>query len=447
MLRSLNSGVSGLRNQQVRLDVIGNNIANVNTVGYKSHRVNFQEQFSQTLRGGSAPNGSLGGTNPTQVGLGVTVGSIDLVQAQGSLNPTGKNTDLAISGEGFFIISDGKQQVYTRDGAFDFDRSGNLVKISNGFRVMGWNAQMQPDGSATVDNSRAAEPLVVPAGTTLNPQMTSYIKMGANLEQQSDVGTVARSSISFYDSAGNVHKGSIAFTKAAGVNTWDVAFKPDIEGEFDTSDVTFWQGAAGSKTYGLGQITFDSKGVLASSTLTNPSMTLSPITANQFSPLPITLDVGTIGRTDGLTQFSDPKSDASTDYFNHTAVMLDQNGYSSGSLSGVSIGGDGKMVGLFTNGRSRILGQVAMATFTNPVGLAVNGDNIFASTPNSGEAQVGIAGSGSRGLISPGTLENSNVDLASSFADLIVAQRGLQSNSKIITTSDEVLQELMSLKR
>ncbi|HEY9856689.1 MAG TPA: flagellar hook protein FlgE [Stenomitos sp.] len=434
MLRSLSSGVSGLRNQQVRLDVIGNNIANVNTVGYKAHRVNFQEQFSQTLRGGSAPNGSLGGTNPTQVGLGVTVGSIDLMMGQGSLNPTGKNTDLAISGEGFFVISDGKQQVYTRDGAFDFDRSGNLVKISNGFRVMGWNAQMQPDGSAAVDTSRAPEALVVPAGTTLNPQMTSFIKMGSNLEQQSVDGTIARSSVTMYDSAGNVHKGAITFTKN-GTNTWDVAFTPDNAGDFSGGP------------YNLGKITFDDKGVLATNTMPTPSLHLDPATVGAFSPLDITIDVGTIGKTDGLTQFSDPKSDASTKFFNQTAVMVDQNGYSSGALSGVSIGSDGKMIGNFTNGRTRILGQVAMATFTNPVGMAVNGDNIFSATPNSGEPQVGIAGSGSRGLIAPGSLENSNVDLAQSFSDLIVAQRGLQSNSKIITTSDEVLQELMSLKR
>ncbi len=445
MLRSLNSGVSGLRNQQVRLDVIGNNIANVNTVGYKAHRVNFQEQFSQTLRGGSAPSGALGGTNPTQVGLGVTVGSIDLIQSQGSLNPTGKNTDLAISGEGFFIISDGKQQVYTRDGAFDFDRSGNLVKISNGFRVMGWNAQMQPNGSATVDTSRVPEALVVPAGTTLNPQPTSYVKLGSNLEQQSPAGNEARSSISIYDSAGNVHKGSVVFERDAVVNTWNVSFIPDDQTMFDTTGAG-WSGVT-TRELALGNITFDDKGVLLNNAVSTLDLTPSALNAGKFSNLSITLDVGTVGKTDGLTQFADPKSDASTGYYNHTAVMVDQNGFSSGALSGVSIGSDGKMMGIFTNGRTRILGQVAMATFTNPVGLAVNGDNIFASTPNSGEPQVGIAGSGSRGLIAPGTLENSNVDLASSFADLIVAQRGLQSNSKIITSSDEVLQELMSLKR
>lgn len=474
MLRSLNSGVSGLRNQQVRLDVIGNNIANVNTVGYKSHRVNFQEQFSQTLRGGSAPSGSLGGTNPTQVGLGVTVGSIDLVQSQGSLNPTGKNTDLAISGEGFFIISDGKQQVYTRDGAFDFDRSGNLVKISNGFRVMGWNAEMDPDGTTTVNSSRGVENLVVPAGTTLPPQATGNITIGSNLEAMMPVapaaGSSAMSSVSMYDSQGNIHKGSIKFTKIA-ANTWNTSFVPDVDSEaFFSMAAPGWIPAVPADNtttpptprkppeLPIGSVSFNDRGILSGyglyggAPLASPADEVPPTfnlvpQAGAVKTLTISLKMGSKGKSDGVTQFNDPKSDPSQDYYNTTVVMTDQDGYSSGALSGVSIGSDGKMMGLFTNGRSRILGQVAMATFTNPVGLAVNGDNIFAGTPNSGEAQIGIAGSGSRGLIAPGSLENSNVDLASSFADLIVAQRGLQSNSKIITTSDEVLQELMSLKR
>ncbi|MBO9540978.1 flagellar hook protein FlgE [bacterium] len=448
MLRSLNSGVSGLRNQQIRLDVLGNNIANVNTIGYKAQRVNFQEQFLQTLRGGSAPSGALGGTNPSQVGLGVTVGSIDLIMGQGSLNPTGKPTDMAVSGEGFFVISDGKQQVYTRDGSFDFDREGNLVKISNGFKVMGWNAAQQPDGSFKVETARPPEPLKVPAGVTLTPKATQNIRIGSNLEAltpvldpaETDPAVIARSSakssVTIYDSKGNVHKGNIEFTKTA-TNEWKVAFTADSPAEFDPG-MTF--------PVDIGTVTFDSKGVFDKFDVTTP-LVLNPANAGDFDPININLNLGIAGDQSAMTQYNDPRTDQSKNFYNSTAVMVDQDGYSSGSLTGVAVDASGTIQGVFSNGRTRVLGQVAVATFTNPVGLLINGDNLFAATPNSGEPQVGVAGSGSRGLIAPGSLENSNVDLASSFADMIVAQRGLQSNSKIITTSDEVLQELMSLKR
>ena len=188
------------------------------------------------------------------------------------------------------------------------------------------------------------------------------------------------------------------------------------------------------------------KPVVGNNPLTSlPTFKLAPSTS--ANPLTIQLEVGTPGRTDGLTQYTDPSTDPSKKFYNHTAVMVDQNGYGSGNLSGVSLDASGSLMGVFTNGRSRVLGQVAVSTFTNPSGLSVNGDNVFATTANSGEPQVGTPASGSRGMIAPGTLENSNVDLAQSFSDLIVAQRSLQSNSKVITTSDEVLQELMSLKR
>jgi flagellar hook protein FlgE len=493
MLRSLSSGVSGLRNQQIKLDVIGNNIANVNTVGYKSHRVNFQEQFSQTLRGGSAPTTALGGTNPSQVGLGVSVGSIDLIQTQGALTPTYKNTDLAISGEGFFILSDGRNSVFTRDGAFDFDRSGNFLKVSNGFRVMGWNSEVMPDGTARVNTNRPIEPIVVPAGITLTPQATTSIRLSSNLEAQTPKldrayprDSQALASISMFDSQGNTIKGTIVFTRQAEetgkpetANRWQIAFKPQSIKDFrfvksdgklndDPQDSVvnkiidgtgarvdenaFREPANGQVPNPANPAGPTIPGIVAKMPsagapvlTTLPTFRLAPSTS--ANPLTLQLEVGTPGRTDGLTQYTDPTSDPSKKFYNHTAVMVDQNGYGSGNLSGVSLDASGSLMGVFTNGRSRVLGQVAVSTFTNPSGLAVAGDNVFTTTANSGEPQVGTPATGSRGMIAPGTLENSNVDLAQSFSELIVAQRSLQSNSKVITTSDEVLQELMSLKR
>ena len=503
MLRSLSSGVSGLRNQQIKLDVIGNNIANVNTVGYKSHRVNFQEQFSQTLRGGSAPNGALGGTNPSQVGLGVSVGSIDLIQTQGALTPTYKNTDLAISGEGFFILSDGRNNVYTRDGSFDFDRGGNFLKVSNGFRVMGWNSEVMPDGTARVNTNRPIESLVVPAGITLTPQATTNIRLSSNLEAQTPpIGTPGKSprdsqalsSVSMFDSQGNTLKGTIVFTRQkptklpdgvtndpTSLNRWQLAFKPQNIGDFRIVDpstkklASDYQGkvidgsgnaisatqdlsdekAAADLRVSIGFVDFGSNGVLTgfrdrTGTLLAPGSPIPPFSlepSTSANTLTLNLEVGTINRTDGITQYTDPATDPSKNFYNHTAVMVDQNGYGSGNLSGVSLDASGSLMGVFTNGRSRVLGQVAVSTFTNPSGLSVQGDNVFGTTANSGEPQVGTAATGSRGMVAPGTLENSKVDLAQSFSDLIVAQRSLQSNSKVITTSDEILQELMSLKR
>lgn len=455
MLRSLNAGVSGLRNQQVRLDVIGNNIANVNTVGYKAHRVSFQEQFSETVSSASAPKGLLGGTNPSQVGLGVTIGSIDLIQSQGQLNPTGKSTDLAVSGEGFFMINDGKQTSYTRDGALDFDRAGNFVKVSNGLRVMGWNAKVQDDGTSKIDIARAPEPISVPAGTTLTPQPTGNISVGSNLDGSTPVGSSALTSISMYDSQGNVVKGSLAFTREApaSANSWSVGFQPNTLTDFDTTGAGWLPNADPTivPTLPFGSIQFDTRGVLSgfNNTPGTTSLNVLNITplGGQTSPLSIKVNAGVIGKTSGVTQYTDPKSEPTKGIYISTVTMTDQDGYGSGSLSGVTVDPSGILQGIFTNGRTRNLGQVAIATFTNPTGLSISGSNMFSATPNSGEAQIGIANSGARGTIIPGTLEGSNVDLAQSFSDLIVAQRGLQSNSKIITTSDQVLQELMQLMR
>ncbi len=557
MLRAMNSGVSGMRNHQVRIDVLGNNIANVNTVGYKSQRVNFQNQFSQTMRGGAAPSGNLGGTNPSQVGLGMTVGSIDLQMSQGALQITGKPTDLAISGEGFFVLNNGIQNVYTRDGQFDFDKQGNLVKTSNGFRVMGWNAQ-EVNGVPTVVTSRPPEPITVPKSTSIPPKATDVLVFGGNmssdgkipgyavtgnLSSADPVGTTVNGPIlEFIGSDGKPSQGQIVYNKTA-ADTWDVTmqsvfpgtardgvtplvdFAPSAPlgtlrfnpttGAFDATNSTIdnvaltrvpattasvplefklnpalmtqtasattsptgtvamdinevaistkmfdslgnersgtmvftrlstteWTArfehnggyTEKSPLYLTGKITFDDRGILSSNSIQD--LTLNPDLGARSMTMKI--DVGQVGQALGFTQFANPDS----------AVLADQNGYSAGELSGVSLDSSGTVTGTFTNGRTRTLGQVAVANFTNPAGMASAGDNVYVQSNNSGEAQIGIAGVGGRGTLQSGALEGSNVDLAQTFSDLIVAQRGFQSNSRIISTSDEVLQELMSLKR
>lgn len=548
MLRAMNSGVSGMRNHQVRLDVLGNNIANVNTIGYKGQRVNFQVQFSQTLRGAAAPGGGVGGTNPSQIGLGMQVGSIDLLMAQGALQVTGRSTDLAISGEGFFVLNDGTKNVYTRDGQFDFDRAGNLIKTSNGFRVMGWNA-MEVNGTPTVTTARAPEPIIVPRSTSIPPQATDYLEFNGNLSSKAKVpylpaagnlinttpvspaagSTLAGPTVTMTDSQGNIRGGSLSFTKTA-ANTWDVTFTPTaghftnpvapvnmgtvtfdaVTGNYSTDTlsavtltppgliepmefkldpsllthnaspfsvapaavaeqsevklsvkmfdslgnersgtVVFTRASTNAWTarfeptpghftqntpqYLTGNVVFDSRGILSSNTL--GQITLNPtLGANAMT---VDLRVGTPGQATGMTQFAGDNS----------AVLANQSGYGAGELSGVMLDDSGLITGTFTNGRTRVLGQVAVANFSNPAGLAADGDNVFVDSNNSGEPQIGIAGLGGRGTLQSGALEGSNVDLAQTFSDLIVAQRGFQSNSRIISSSDEVLQELMNLKR
>lgn len=309
MMRSLYSGVGGLKNHQTRMDVIGNNIANVNTTGYKASRASFQDILNQNLQGASAAQGGKGGVNPMQVGLGMTSSSIDNLFTNGSIQSTGVGTDLAISDDGFFILSDGTTDVYTRDGNFDFDNDGILVSRSSGMKVMGW-----------IDTSFSN-----PTGGT----------------------------------AGNIP--AVPF--------------PDYGGTLQELKIV--------------------KG----------------------------------GTYDTQTNF-DPTNGSTADV-----------------LNSVSINKAGQIVGTFASGLNAVMGQVALAKFNNPGGMTKLGSNTYTPSANSGTADVGAASTGGRGSITPGALEMSNVDLSQQFSDMIVTQRGFQSNSKIITVSDEMLETLVNMKR
>lgn len=440
MLRSLNAGVTGMRNHQVRIDVLGNNISNVNTVGFKANRVNFQSQMAQTMRGAAAPQQGRGGTNPIQIGLGMQVGSIDLVQSQGALMTTGKSTDLAISGDGFFILEDRGQQVFTRDGGFDFDREGNFVKVSNGMKIQGWMATLDSTGRPIINTAAPTGSIQIPSSTSLPPQATNQVKVAGNFNSQAPqaagfVSTVPSNIASFaitvVDSKGVEHKGTLEFGRqadAGGNSVWQAQFVHN-DASLGASPVAIG-----------GDLRFDTRGILVANTL--GTLNLTPAGAD---PMTVAMDVGQIGSSSQLTQFAGPVPQPGL--FSHTAVMIDQNGFGQGALQGYTIDQSGVLNGIFSNGQTRTLAQVAVATFTNAAGLAQNGENVFSKTANSGDPSFGVALSGSRGAIASGTLEASNVDLAQSFSDLIVTQRGFQSNSRIITTSDEVLQELINLKR
>ncbi|MCC7195133.1 MAG: flagellar hook protein FlgE [Gemmatimonadaceae bacterium] len=441
MLRSLFAGVSGLRNHQARLDVIGNNIANVNTVAFKSGRVTFKEGFAQLLQGASRPPGNQGGINPIQVGLGMQIGSVDTLMSQGNLETTGLNTDVAIQGDSFFVVRKGNQSYYTRSGNFQVDADGKLVSPTNGFIVQGRRAV-----NGVLENS--VQDIQLPFGQKTPAKQTTSVKLRGNLDAAApefdlsdpdgagpltggfgpDTQGVAankaswtEAAITVYDSLGTKYDLRIQIYKS-GPGTWE--WQMD-----DTSLVA--AGVPSGSINGSGTLTFRDDGTLDPATASG-TISFSPPGASDMS---VTLDFGS--GVDGLSQFSSTTN----------AVLRDQNGYTSGTLQNFTIDRAGVITGSFTNGVNVSLAQIVLADFNNPAGLLRIGDNMYQESGNSGGAVLGYALEGSQSVLTSGALEMSNVDLANEFTAMIVAQRGFQANSKVITTSDEMLQELVNLKR
>lgn len=415
MMRSLFSGVSGLRNHQIRMDVIGNNLANVNTVGYKASRVTFEEAFAQILQGASRPPGGSsdvsGGVNPIQVGLGMNIGSIDLLFTQGNIESTGVTTDLAIQGDSFFVVSDGTKRVFTRSGNFQIDANGRMVASTNGFIVQG---KVAANGVLT----DSIGDIVLPFGQKSAAKNTEIVSLAGNLDAEAAIGAVRETTITVFDAMGARDEMTIQFTKATGT-TWDYVVS--------VADGTTVSGGAGT-------LTFDNQGRITSPLPSTPFVFTPASGAQDVS---IAVDFGTAGELSGLSQFA-----ASS-----TAVIKDQDGYTMGDLERFSIDQTGTITGAFTNGITLTLAQITLADFNNPAGLIRSGDNMYSVSSNSGSPVLGFAGEGSQSAITSGALEMSNVDLAQEFTTMITAQRGFQSNARVITTADEMLQDLVQLKR
>lgn len=744
MMRSMFAGVTGLRNHQIRMDAIGNNIANVNTVGYKASRVNFQDTLNQTLRGASAPTTNRGGINALQVGLGMNLASIDVLHTQGNLQNTGKITDCSIQGDGFFILSDGHKEYYTRAGNFNMERDGRLVNPSNGLIVRGWMA----DINGVINTNIPITNIRIPIGQTIAPIATTQIEFGGNLAANTNVnleymtqsitdasgdhsatityslkpigfneyeyeavvqggsitdgtgykgilklnengviisnspggsfevtptngtpvritgpeigqlmgdsfkahatGTLQRSVLTDFagtadnfdatlmDTAGNVVNLTYEITTTSVPNRFQwkiVASDPpnnvtieqggigtfewdSTRGIYNVSDVTTivrstatsavditinppsamsgpptftvverapeiipagdveitgFAAAAGDYTYDLrnaaGELLTTLKFNVTEPTAGNFSWTLSVDNGSVLSggsgtfggtlsgddtvirlDNGVTINLGSmpaagtpefgvcriVGEDAGQVKITIPEpvmtmtrvydSLGNDHVLSTTATKVDDNtwiwstvdeydtplgggrimfsdegelisytggpitftppgalpvsinpdfsnlsqyagtldnekmalsdftspyqdGYPMGMLQGFNIDKSGRIVGVFSNGMNQNLGQLAVASFTNPAGLTRVGDTMFEESSNSGQPQVGQAGQGSRGTITPGTVEMSNVDLSQEFTDMIMTERGFQSNSRVITTSDEMLQELVNLKR
>ncbi len=696
MMRSLFAGVSGLRNHQTRMDVIGNNIANVNTVGFKASRVTFAEAFAQLLQGASRPPGDLGGINPIQIGLGSKIGSIDQNFAQGNLEATGQSTDLAIQGDGLFVLSDGTRSFYTRAGNFQLDANGRMVSPANGFKVQGINA----DSNGVLSTGSAVTDIALPFGKKSPARATSTIALTGNLDSRAlPQGTIlatqgkvlatenassnggagsdlsglyaagaANSSIfgmvpdsttvtisdgtntktytyvtadtgvgtfdfhSLVDLAAEINNdfgaggfntmtaaqvaatGALQFTATSGITLDVSSSNPALQkalgaanatlaaaatsstdqfshvatstdlvtslrngsgqslglaagntvnvdgnvggtavasGSFavgagstygqmltqigTTLGVTNLSGAAIDPTTGVMTLTgdggtanaltginirsgaagatnfnavfdgrpgnyverqaatdvthqaaitvYDSIGTPVSLTMT---FTKDPTSPNRWTwdatlpppaavtgggsgfvtfdtdgrletfaynggasslqfdpgsgataPVNIKLDSGVLGDINGLSQFASPSN----------AVVSNQDGYPMGNLQDISVDSRGVITGYFTNGVNQTLAQISLASFNNPSGLVRQGNNMYAESANSGGAIVGFSGTSNQSTITPGALESSNVDLSEEFTNMIIAQRGFQANARVITTADEMLQELVNLKR
>jgi len=405
MNRALFSGLSGTVAFQSRLDVVGNNIANSNTVSYKEGRVTFEEALYQTLSGGRAgAELGLGGINPMQIGSGVSMGSVTVDHTQGALERTGQALDGAIDGAGMFVVSDGTGAFYTRDGAFALDNNNTLVHASTGYLVQGWMASEGQVAATGPPGNLSFE-----VGQLVPPVPTSTAEVIGNLDAGSAEAAEVRTTVSVYDSLGEMHQLAVIFTKTANVGEWDVG----VSCEGDTATTT---------------ITFDSDGALTGT----ESVTLS-LTPDNGAATPQSVEIS-LGQITGLVQAS-------------SAAVRSQDGRPPASLVSVELTDDGYVQGQYSDGRSETLAQVALASFTNPGGLRRLGSNLYAEAPAAGIAAVGASATGGRGRVVAQALEMSNVDLTKAFVDMITTQRGFQASTRVIATANAMLDDVVQLIR
>lgn len=546
LISSLFSGVSGVRNHQVMMDIIGNNIANVNSVGFKGSRVTFSDTFNQFIRYGTDPSESSGGTNAYQVGLGVQVGSIDRDWNQGGYEKTGITTDLAVQGSGMFIMKRNDQYFYTRAGNLTFDAQGNLGNPQNGSAVQGKMATADgeiPPGN-NIENIRINPIDRIPAvattelawggnlSSTAAFTRTENAEVNGNIQNSSAVGDTSNSTSTIYDENGNAYTLSITYTKTAD-NNWDMDY--DVTNSADVSvasgnniplvfaagggldPATGINGAApaainvavadlglnfnldarkltqntnsttanivpdnnrtptivngtltiydslgnkhaltikftktsnnnwnwqtsvpetsGALSNNKGTVSFNSDGSLATISPNPPVLNFAP--ASGAKPQSLTMSLGTIDGFSGVTQSS----------ANSVVSALGQNGSASAILSNVTFDQNGNVIGVYSNGFSRKLARIMLATFPNLNGLTSVGENLYTKSANSGEPFIGDPGENISAVINSGVLEQSNVDLSTEFTRMIISQRGFQANARVITVSDNLLQEITNLVR
>ncbi len=418
---SFSASLSGMNANQQKLSVIGNNLANINTTAFKASTATFSDLVNQSVGGAS--------NNPMQVGLGVSLGSITPNFSQGSIESTGVNTHVAIQGSGFFVIGPSDERSYTRDGSFSFNADGELV-TAGGLRVQGFTSTDPATG--LIDTTKPPTPIVVPPGVLRAPVPSTQFSTLTNLNATTAAASTFTASVQIYDSLGVGHVATVTYTKGANPGAW--TYKITVPGEEVTG------GTAGTPSQiATGTLTFNNVGVLTDVNGSAPAdVTItSPTWANGAAAVNFNWDLVDANGSPLLTGYAAPSATSSTT----------QNGAPAGAISAISINGDGELTATIGAGQTVTIAQLAIANFNNPNGLVKLGDNLFSESQASGLPSIAVAGSGGRGTIIGSALEQSNVDIAQEFTQMILAQRGYQANSKSITVADELLVDTLNLKR
>lgn len=479
MMRSLYSGVSGLRVHQTKMDVIGNNISNVNTVGFKSSTASFSDILYQTTKSASGPNPANGtaGTNAMQIGLGANLSSITTsITKTGGSQRTDNPLDLMIEGDGFFVVNNGAGNYFTKAGSFNVDAAGTLC-TPTGATVMGWQPS-KDDPKKCVSGTVSPIRIMSPENIYSPPEATSEVYLHGNIDSMdtnltSQAGRIVN--MSFFDSLGNSYTAEIKIVQSVD-NTSE--YKVTMQNIYNKNgDSVFVKKLVDPDT---GEVTYESSNI----TDFNFGGGSGSVTVNEDGTVEVECDeidlkfngatgsfvsIGDDADNTNAIKFKlnsdpDPFKEVNIDFSSITMFNNSGNttveatkgtkenglgaGRAAGDMSGVSVDQQGLVYGTYDNGDRRILGQIVVASFSNPAGLEAIGNNMFAATPNSGEFNgVGEDVTASGGKFITGVLEMSNVDLSQQFTDMITTQRGFQANSRIITTSDTLLEELINLKR
>jgi flagellar hook protein FlgE len=404
--------LSGLQADSTALNTIGNNLANLNTTAYKGQTTAFEDLFHQQL-------GQSGSGDPIQVGSGTKVGGTSTDFSEGTLLPdaNGNTSDMALDGNGFFLVEQNGQQSLTRAGNFTVGNTGSLTTQDGQF-VLGY-----PAVSGVVNTNTNPQPITLPVGATEGAQATQNFSVTANLNSGATVGTTFSTPLQVFDSLGQSHQATITYDKTA-TNTWSysIALPPGD--------------ATGTPVNNTGTLTFDSSGNLTSPTGTVSGISF-PTLADGAADLTFNWNLNGSGSSPLITQLASASSNGNTP----------QDGFASGNYTGFTVDPSGVIEAKFSNGNSETIGQVAVANVANVQGLVSVGGNNFQTTGASGQAVAGVAGTGGRGVVDDSTLEQSNVNISTEFSNLIVAQRAFEANSKTITTFDTISQDVIAMVR
>ncbi len=416
-VRSLGAAASGIETMQTDLDTIGNDIANSETDGFKSGTAEFEDLLTEQLQpAGAAVGTTVASTNPTSIGAGDEVSAISTNFSEGPVTQTGVSTDVAIEGNGFLVVSQNGQTVYTRDGDLQIDSNGNLATASGGL-VLGWTT-----GQPTTSTPK---PLSIIPGSTEPPAQTANINLGGNLADGSTAAVNVTTTI--YDALGDAVPVDLTFTPTGAANTWS------LQGTVAGAASPLW---AAPQT-----LVFGNNGQLASVNGAAVGANATPIAiANlpsnyTWSGGAVNLDLPAPGSQNAITQFASDQ----------TLAVTSQDGYAAGTLDSYSIGSGGTITGSYSNGTSQSLGTIALAEFANPNGLEDVGNTDFVPTAASGNPQLGVPGTGGLGTLQGGAVEGSNVDLATELTDLIEAQTAYQANTKVVDSTSTALESLVEM--